>query len=64
MIRHAISKPETMSHHVIGVERRETEQQQAAIVELQKLIAEGKNSGIGTKSMAEIKAEIRAELGL
>lgn len=64
MIRHVISKPETMSHHVIGVERRETEQQQAAIVELQKLIGKGKASGIGNKSMADIKSEARIELSL
>ena len=46
------------------LERRKAEQRKAAIVELRKLIAEGKASGIGTKSMTEIKAEARAELGL
>lgn len=46
------------------LERRKAEQQQAEILELKKLIAEGKSSGIGTKSMAEIKAEARAELDL
>ena len=46
------------------LERRKAEQQQASILDLKKLIAEGKASGIGSKSMAEIKAEARAELGL
>lgn len=85
MIRHTISMPETMSHHVMDLvdeghyggisdylrdlirkdlERRKSEQQQASILELKKLIAEGKASGLGSKSMAEIKAEARAELGL
>jgi len=45
-------------------ERRQAEQRKAAITELRKLIAEAKASGIGTKTMAEIKAEARAELGL
>ena len=47
-----------------NLERRKSDQRKAAIVELRKLLAEGKASGIGTKSMAEIKAEARAELGL
>ena len=46
------------------LERRKAEQQKAAIIELKKLIEEGKASGIGSKSMAEIRAEARAELGL
>ena len=46
------------------LERRKAEQRKAAVIELRKLLAEGEASGIGTKSMAEIKAEARAELGL
>ena len=46
------------------LERRKAEQQKAAVIELKKLIEEGKASGIGSKSMAEIRAEARAELGL
>lgn len=85
MIRHTISMPETMSHHVMDLvdegsyggisdylrdlirkdlERRKAAQQQMAILELKTLIEAGKASGIGSKSMAEIKAEARAELGL
>jgi len=43
---------------------RKAEQRKAAMVELRRLLAEGEASGIGTKTMAEIKAEARAELGL
>ena len=46
------------------LEHRKSDQRKAAILELRKLLAEGKASGIGTKSMAEIKAEARTELGL
>ena len=44
--------------------RREKDQKEAAVLELRKLIAEGEASGIGTKTMGEIKAEARKELGL
>ena len=44
--------------------RREKAQKEAAVLELRKLIAEGEVSGVGTKTMAEIKAEARKELGL
>jgi len=46
------------------LERRKTEQHKAATLQLRKLLAEGKASGIGTKSTAEIKAEAHTELGL
>ena len=46
------------------LERRKAEQRKEAILELRKLLAEGKASGIGTKSMEELKAEARTELGL
>jgi len=43
---------------------REKEQQKASILALKKLVAEGESSGIGSKSMSEIKAEAREELDL
>ena len=85
MIRHTISMPETMSHHVMelvdkghygcisdylrdligkDLKHRKAMQQQAETLKLKTLIEAGKASGIGGKSMAEIKAEARAELGL
>ena len=42
----------------------EKAQKEDATLELRKLIAEGETSGIGTKTMDEIKAEARKELGL
>jgi len=44
--------------------RPEQAQKKAAVFGLRKLIAEGEASGIGTKTMDEIKAEARKELGL
>lgn len=44
--------------------QREKEQKEATILALKKLIAEGEASGIGSKSMREIKAEARKELDL
>ena len=46
------------------LERRKAEQRKAAMIELRRLLAEGEASGISTKTMAEVKAEARAELGL
>ena len=46
------------------IARREKEQKEATILELKKLIAEGEASGIGSKSMREIKVEARKELDL
>jgi len=46
------------------LERRQAEERKEAVLELRKLIEEGKASGFGTKSMEEIKAEACSELGL
>ena len=44
--------------------RPERTQNKDATLELKKLIADGEASGIGTKTMDEIKAEARKELDL
>lgn len=46
------------------LEHREKQQQEVAILELKKLIAEGNASGVGSRSMNEIRDEARQELGL
>ena len=59
MIRQIITMPMRQD-----LTRRERAQKEDAMLELKKLIAEGEASGIGTKTMDEIKAEARKELGL
>ena len=44
--------------------QRKKEQKLDAILELKTLIAEGNASGAGSKSMSDIRAEARKELGL
>ena len=46
------------------LKHREKSQQEASILALKTLIAEGEASAIGSKSMSEIKLEARKELGL
>ena len=46
------------------LKHREKEQQESSLLALKKLIAEGEASGIGSKSMSEIKTEARKELNV
>ncbi|ETW92341.1 MAG: addiction module antitoxin [Candidatus Entotheonella factor] len=80
MTRHTISLPDQMSAYIEGrirtgqydnvseyvrdLIRKDQEQRQQAIAELQTMMKEAKESGISELSGEEIRTQIKKELGL
>ncbi|HHS99451.1 MAG TPA: type II toxin-antitoxin system ParD family antitoxin [Thiomicrospira sp.] len=80
MIKHTITVPEIMSEYIVSqissgqygniseyfrdLVRKDQERRQISIIELKRLIAEGEASGASTMTMAQIREEVRKELGL